>query len=579
MAFTGLTVTDFGLRVAAKTIADETIKITRVAIGDGLLGSGSIPSLTHLISERMSIEAGRVLLVDNQATVSVNISNRELDEGFYFNEMGLYCLDPESGEEGLFSADISQVQGELIGDKNSKVRVNFTLRLRTAFSSTDKIDFQESEHPDYVTPEELDTHNQSGTAHSDIRMAIGEKIAQTEKGAANGVAPLGSNAKIASTYLPALDFIPTSEKGQPNGVAALGANGKVVPAQVDAYPKLENIAAATKSTLGIATTATPDDALQALIPRFGTCTTAAATTAKAATVAGFRLFTGATVSIRFSVANTAASPTLNVNGTGAKPMFSAKTNTAISRNDYIANETTDWVYNGAQWVLLSGKPNGKRLIATFTASGTFRPADYGLAGKEVDVYMVGGGGAGAWGNSIGNGGASGYAIALYSVAMAQSAYQIIVGAGGSAPTSSGTGNPGGATEAFGRSIDGGKGGVNGLGNTAATGGSGGAAYDVDGVGRGGTPVNNADQQAGGAGGGATLYVPVNPFDGLPYGGSGGGGFNPGSRQTLGGEGGGGNGGNNQIPPKAGTPGTGSGGGGGMNAAGGSGGSGVVMIYA
>ena len=50
---------------------------------------------------------------------------------------------------------------------------------------------------------------------------------------------------------------------------------------------------------------------------YGTCATAAATAAKVGALANFVRYTGAVVCIRFTVANTAATPTLDVNGTGA----------------------------------------------------------------------------------------------------------------------------------------------------------------------------------------------------------------------------------------------------------------------
>ena len=54
---------------------------------------------------------------------------------------------------------------------------------------------------------------------------------------------------------------------------------------------------------------------------YGTCSTAAGTAAKVVILADFVLFKGAQISVFFSYANTVASPTLNVNGTGAKAIW------------------------------------------------------------------------------------------------------------------------------------------------------------------------------------------------------------------------------------------------------------------
>ena len=53
---------------------------------------------------------------------------------------------------------------------------------------------------------------------------------------------------------------------------------------------------------------------------YGTCSTAADTAAKTVDCTGFELVTGAEITVKFTVTNTATEPTLNVNGTGAKPI-------------------------------------------------------------------------------------------------------------------------------------------------------------------------------------------------------------------------------------------------------------------
>ena len=56
---------------------------------------------------------------------------------------------------------------------------------------------------------------------------------------------------------------------------------------------------------------------------YATCDTAAGTVAKVASLAAgsLSLKAGATVAVKFTYANTASSPTLNIAGTGAKAMY------------------------------------------------------------------------------------------------------------------------------------------------------------------------------------------------------------------------------------------------------------------
>ena len=83
---------------------------------------------------------------------------------------------------------------------------------------------------------------------------------------------------------------------------------------------------------------------------YGTCSTAAETAAKVVSLSGFKLQTGAEVTVRFTVTNTASSPTLNVNNTGAKPI--QYRNAAIAAGYLAANRTYRFVYDGSSYELV-----------------------------------------------------------------------------------------------------------------------------------------------------------------------------------------------------------------------------------
>lgn len=81
---------------------------------------------------------------------------------------------------------------------------------------------------------------------------------------------------------------------------------------------------------------------------YGTCSTAAGTAAKTVVVDGsFTLYTGATVTVKFTKTNTAANPTLNVDSTGAKAIY--YNGAAITAGYLKANKVYSFVYNGTQW--------------------------------------------------------------------------------------------------------------------------------------------------------------------------------------------------------------------------------------
>lgn len=86
------------------------------------------------------------------------------------------------------------------------------------------------------------------------------------------------------------------------------------------------------------------------ITHYGSCATATATVEKVVACTGFALVAGSRIIVKFTNTNTAASPTLNVNGTGAKPIFYR--GTAIGTGNLAANRTYEFVYNGTQYELI-----------------------------------------------------------------------------------------------------------------------------------------------------------------------------------------------------------------------------------
>lgn len=83
---------------------------------------------------------------------------------------------------------------------------------------------------------------------------------------------------------------------------------------------------------------------------YGSCSTAAATVAKVVACTGFKLVTGAEITVKFTVTNTAANPTLNVNSTGAKAIYYR--GAAIAAGNLAANRTYTFRYNGTQYELV-----------------------------------------------------------------------------------------------------------------------------------------------------------------------------------------------------------------------------------
>lgn len=125
------------------------------------------------------------------------------------------------------------------------------------------------------------------------------------------------------------------------------------------------------------------DTLDAAFARFAVCSTAAATAAKTATISGFKLFTGAVAYIKFSVKNTAANPTLNISGTGAKAI--QYQGAAISSSYLNANRTYAFVYDGSVYQLI-GDINTDTKYSVFTGATTSAAGKTGLVPAPAAGY-------------------------------------------------------------------------------------------------------------------------------------------------------------------------------------------------
>lgn len=243
----------------------------------------------------------------------------------------------------------------------------------------------------------------------------------------------------------------------------------------------------------------------------------------------------------------------------------------------VKNPNMTYTYTGGHEKIDDGNGNWR---IKFKSSGTLKFTNLGKWDGKLDVFCVGGGGAGGsgyWdaGNGYGKAGSGGYTTTQKSVQSTENtSYNIVVGAGGQSAFASG-----GNTTAFG---------VTAGGGTKLGGGSGGGAYGNREVNNGGSDGGNGDPQdaanigidhwgSPGKGQGRTTREFGEPT-GTLYAGGGGAGGN-GSAQAHGGAGGGGNGAWNGHPQTSGTENTGGGGGGmyyGLTVLG-KGGSGIVVI--
>ena len=105
------------------------------------------------------------------------------------------------------------------------------------------------------------------------------------------------------------------------------------------------------------------------ISHYVVCYTSGATAEKTVSLSNFKLAVGSRITVRFNYANTVANPTLNVNATGAKPIYYKNSNIPA---ELIEQYTVlELVYSGSYWYVVGNMnilTNGDSIsVECFTA--------------------------------------------------------------------------------------------------------------------------------------------------------------------------------------------------------------------
>ena len=139
--FGGLALTNKGRNIYAKAQTGKVLKINKVVLGDGTLGSTeSIVNITQLKNEVLECEIKKIQVMQNEiATITFNLNNQELETGFYWRELGVIAEDPDTQEEILYCYGNAGENGEYISAGNSADILEKNVSIDLIVSNVDNI--------------------------------------------------------------------------------------------------------------------------------------------------------------------------------------------------------------------------------------------------------------------------------------------------------------------------------------------------------------------------------------------------------------------------------------------------------
>jgi hypothetical protein len=254
------------------------------------------------------------------------------------------CFSPGVVKRMATYQDMVENMGKLSADVVKQVMEDFASAMTAATAAANTAASEAS--------------SAAGTASQAATNAANQAAAASTAASGANVAIQRINDKLEEmeTAGPVLQ----SEKGSANGVAALDSSGKVPASQIP-----DTIAAAKLASAKTIDGMNFDGS--ANINHFCICSTAAATVAKTASLSGFKLGTGARVTVKFTYGCTAANPTLNINSTGAKAIYYK--GAAVPAGYVLPNSYVELIYDGTQYNIVSDLTDTQLLNLKNTLSG------------------------------------------------------------------------------------------------------------------------------------------------------------------------------------------------------------------
>lgn len=181
--FPKLTITNAGLSLFNELQTGETITFTKMQMGNGE-NISAISSLTSLVSPKLTLGISEIKITSSTSVqVSSYFDNEDLDEGFYWKELGVFAENSD-GDEVLYAYSNAGAACDYIpvfADQRIEKYINVSFYVLNA----DDVEIEIDESDIFVTKAEI--------------------------GIENGVASLGSDGKIPSTQLPDMDYVETDD--------------------------------------------------------------------------------------------------------------------------------------------------------------------------------------------------------------------------------------------------------------------------------------------------------------------------------------------------------------------------------
>lgn len=159
-----LYLTDKGREILYKAQGGQQLNFSKFVVGDGELGSQTIQTLTNVINDKMNLNISKIDIRSNKVVIGTYLTNSDLEEGFYFRELGLYANDPETQEEVLYMYANAGENAEYIDSKNGNLIEEY-LDVNVVVSNVADITASVDSSLVFISAKEFEEHQSDNNLH------------------------------------------------------------------------------------------------------------------------------------------------------------------------------------------------------------------------------------------------------------------------------------------------------------------------------------------------------------------------------------------------------------------------------
>lgn len=186
-----------GRALQARALAGAMLTFTKMEMGDGSRGSGSIENMTALAHTVASVGISNLRHNGNFAVISGIFSNADLSEGFNWNEIGLFAADPDNpndrSKDILYCYQDAEGNPDYIPASDSEL---ITKRVSIAAIVSNAATVTATFVPTISAADVSFDNTTTGMAAQDVQAAIEELVIMMES-AGNSEEVLAEAEKIA----------------------------------------------------------------------------------------------------------------------------------------------------------------------------------------------------------------------------------------------------------------------------------------------------------------------------------------------------------------------------------------------